>query len=378
VDAVLDTVAEVASGGRAGLALKLAERAIDGVERAMEEIDDSDGHCGALLSRAREVHLAAARVARPEPVQLARDLFAREMEGGYATFDGAATVYADVLGEEGLAEYRRLATEAWEKLPPLSREARTHHEFPYDYYQLRNILDAFAEYDGDVDARIALRAKDLSSAWNYLELAEFCLSQGREKEALRRAEEGLWVFEDDRPDERLVFFTAELLSKAGRKGEAEALLWRAFEKAPSLELYAWLHKLGGESARERAMKFLNARLAGEKRSGRNHSADLVIHILMDEKMFDAAWATVRKHGVSGDLKDALARASETTHPREALAAYAERVDQLANAGGDRAYAEAAKLIARMAVLRNAGEQATYVAALKARFGRRRNFMKVLG
>jgi len=32
----------------------------------------------------------------------------------------------------------------------------------------------------------------------------------------------------------------------------------------------------------------------------------------------------------------------------------------------------------VAVLRNAGEQATYVAALKARFGRRRNFMKVLG
>jgi hypothetical protein len=186
------------------------------------------------------------------------------------------------------------------------------------------------------------------------------------------------VFEDDRPDQRLVLFTAELLSKAGRKGEAEALLWRAFEKAPSLELYAWLHKLGGESSREPAMKLLNARLAGEKRSGRNHSADLVIHILMDEKMFDVAWATVRKHGVSVDLKDALARASETTHPREALTAYAERVDQLASAGGDRAYAEAAKLIARMAVLRNAGEQATYVAALKARFGRRRNFMKVLG
>jgi len=378
VDAVLDTIADLASRARAGLALKLAERAIDGVERAMEEIDDSDGHCGALLSRAREVHLAAARVARPEPVQLARNLFAREMEGGYATFDGAAAVYADVLGEEGLGEYRRLATEAWEKLPPLSREARTHHEFPYDYYQLKDILDAFAEYDGDVDARIALRAKDLSSAWSYLELAEFCLSQGREEEALRRAEEGLWVFEDDRPDQRLVFFTAELLSKAGRKGEAEAHLWRAFEKAPSLELYARLHKLGGESARERAMKFLNARLAGEKRSGRKHSADLVIHILMDEKMFDAAWATVRKHGVSMGLKDALARASETTHPREALAAYAERVDQLANAGGDPAYADAAKLIARMAALRNAGEQAAYVAALKARFGRRRNFMKVLG
>ena len=32
----------------------------------------------------------------------------------------------------------------------------------------------------------------------------------------------------------------------------------------------------------------------------------------------------------------------------------------------------------MAALRGADEQAAYVAALKARFGRKRNFMKLLG
>ena len=52
------------------------------------------------------------------------------------------------------------------------------------------ILDFFAERDGDVEARIALRMRDLSSPWDYLQLAEFCLSQGRQDEALRRAEEG--------------------------------------------------------------------------------------------------------------------------------------------------------------------------------------------
>ena len=50
----------------------------------------------------------------------------------------------------------------------------------------------------------------------------------------------------------------------------------------------------------------------------------------------------------------------------------------ANTGGDPAYAEAAKLIARMAALRSAPEQAAYVAALKLRFDRKRNFMKLLG
>ena len=95
----------------------------------------------------------------------------------------------------------------------------------------------FLERDGDVVARIALRAKDLSSPWSYLQLAEFCAEQGREDEALRWAEEGIWIFEDGRPDERLVLFAAGLLSKAGRKADAEAHVRRVFEKAPSLHLY---------------------------------------------------------------------------------------------------------------------------------------------
>jgi tetratricopeptide (TPR) repeat protein len=378
VDAALDTLADLASSDRAGLVLELVERAIDRITRAIEEIDDSDGHCGALLDRAREIHLAAAGVARPEPVQLARRLFARETEEDYDTFAGAAALYADVLGEEGLAEYRRLAAEAWEKLPPRSGEIRARHEGSDGYRRLKAILDIFAERDGDVDARVALRAKDLTSSWSYLELAQFCLSQGRAEEALRRAEEGLWLFEDGRPDERLVFFVVDLLSKAGREADAAAHLARAFEKAPGLETYMKLRQLGGAAARERAVELLEARLAGETRSRWHNPADLLIRVLAHEKMFDGAWAVVRQHGASIDVKESLARTCEATHPRQALETYAERVDQLADGGGNPAYAEAADLVARMAALRSAADQVDYVTALKARFGRRRNFMKLLG
>ena len=45
--------------------------------------------------------------------------------------------------------------------------------------------------------------------------------------------------------------------------------------------------------------------------------------------------------------------------------------------GERAYAEAAKLVARMARLREPAVQAAYLAELKARHGRKRNFMKLL-
>jgi uncharacterized Zn finger protein len=379
VDASLEAIDDLVSGPRAGLALELAEYAIDRIERAIDGIDDSEGLCSELLHRARDIHLAATESVRPDPVQLARDLFAREVDGDYGTFGDAAQLYAGVLGEPGLAEYNRLAVKAWEKLPKRGGSGQGHDdEFSAGYERLKAILDFFAERAGDVDTRIALRAHDLSSAWRYLQLAQFCQSQGRVDEALRRAEEGLWVFEDGQPDERLVSFTVELLSKTGRKADAEALLWRAFEKAPSLELYKQLRKLGGKTALERIIGILETRSAGKKRAGWYTTADLLVSILIEENMFNAAWAIARKGEVSFRARIALADASKTKHPREALEVYAERVNQFVNTGGNHAYGEAAKLIARMAALQSAAEQAAYVATLKARHGQKRNFMKLLG
>jgi len=375
VDSVLDAVASIVSSGRASLALKLVERAIDRIEKATGSIDDSDGHCGALLDRARDIYLDAAHTARPEPLQFARDLFAREMADEYGTFTGAVELCAEVLGENGLAEYRRLASAAWEKLPP--RHGRGQQESEIEYDRLAGILDFFAERDGDVDARIALRAKKLSSPWRYLQLAEFCVAMGRPDEALRQAEEGLWMFVDDRPDQRLVFFVVNLLAKSGRKHDAEAHLWRAFEKAPNLDLYKRLRKICGAAARDRALRFLEAGLERERPSTWHHPANLLIGVLIEEKLFDAAWATVRKHGASMELKENLARASESTHSQDALETYAARVEHLVSLGGNSSYEESAKLITRMGRLRGAAEQAAYVAGLKSRFNRKRNFIKLL-
>ncbi|RUY49614.1 acyltransferase [Mesorhizobium sp. M7A.F.Ca.CA.001.09.2.1] len=376
VKEALDAIAALPSK-HADIMLKLAIQVIDQVEAALENIDDSDGHCAPLLDRACEIHLQAAQVAPCVSVSLARDLFEREINGDYDTFSGAAGRYSDVLGEDGLAEYRRLATEAWEELPATAGKSRTGHILNGDHYRLREILDFFAERDGDVEARIALRAKHLSSLEAYLQIAKLCLSYGRADEALRWAEDGLWLFEDDRPDERLVFFAVELLTTAGRDADAEAHLWRAFEKAPSLELYRRLCKTGGVAARDRAVSRLQSRLAGEKSSKWHYPAELLIGILIEEKRFDLAWANTREHGASDGLKERLARASEATHPREALTIYAERVNRLAEFGGNDAYAEAAALIGHMAGLRGASEHAAYLADVKTRFGRKRNFMKLL-
>ena len=315
VDDALDAL-DALDSRRDRLVLALAERAIDRIEDAIESIDDSNGECGELLERARDIHIHAARGARPDPIALARDLFERETGDGYGTFDGAAWLYADILGEEGLAEYRRLATEAWEKLPPLNGRGRQRAEGDYD--GLSGILDRFAERDGDVEARIALRAKDLSSSWKYFKLAEFCLKHKNADEALRWAEEGLWAFEDDPSDARLAMFAADLLLKADRRSEAESSLKRAFERGPDFDVYLRWREAGGEAVCDQALALVEGQTAAKAGPFFGHLADLGVKILMHEKRFDMAWAITRKHRVSRTMKEDLARESEADHPREAL------------------------------------------------------------
>ena len=374
---VLIALEGLLGAARHGLALELVLRAIEGIEDALPEIDDSEGECSGLLERAQEIHLAAVEGRRPDPVALAGDLFARETQSDFDTFSGAAPTYAHVLGEAGMAEYRRLVQKAWDSLPPRSARAEPDAEIQVDHRQLAGMLDGFLEADGDVEARIALRAKILATPSDYIQLAEFCLSQGREGEALRWTEEGLWLFEDDRAIERLESFAVGLFSNVGRQGDAQALLKSMFNRAPSFEAYLKISQHGGDSLRRWALDDMRARLGKPSKMQWQSPADLLARVLVHDAVFEEAWAIVRQYGASASVKQALAQASEAAWPREAVEVYAEQVELLINlSSGD--YSQAARLVARMAGLRGAAEQTAYVAALKSRHHRKRNLMKLLG
>src|SRR5262249_51081056 len=144
---------------------------------------------------------------------------------------------------------------------------------------------------------------------------------------------------------------------------------------PSFELYKQLRAIAGEAATERAVASLQARVANNERGAFAHRADLLVSILMHEKRFDAAWAVVHKSAVSPHVKQTVVEATDTKYPREALAFYTAQVESLAGAG---IYTDAVKLIKRMARLCDTTEHAAFVADLKVRHARKRNFMKLLG
>jgi hypothetical protein len=128
IEHLLDQVASLVAGGRVTLALRLLDYFFTRMDDALNSLDDSDGQGGGVYAKGCEIHLAACRAAKPDPVALARDLFARETDSTWDFFHGASEAYGDILGDVGLAEYRRLANEAWQKIKPLQAGGRQAHD----------------------------------------------------------------------------------------------------------------------------------------------------------------------------------------------------------------------------------------------------------
>ena len=389
---VLEQLEGLIGAGRAELVLEVVEDLVRRLPGALENVDDSDGGGSEIAGRAAELHLAACEAARPDPVALARELFRLETTEDLGGFSGAVDTYAHLLGPVGLDEYSRLAQEAWNRLPkarPRRDGLVRGTEDDLARYRLFPILDRLAGREGDLDRRIALREAQLAHARDYLRLAEFCLEHGREAEAIRRAEEGAWLF-DDASGEPLLLFLAERHRASGRAAEAEAVVWPGFERSPSMRLYEAMvrGKKAGAAARaalaDRAVGLLDAQLGepkGRTRPFPGHLAGLLVEILLRERRLAAAWAAARRHGCPEDTWLALAEASEGDMPDEALAVYERLVEQQVGLTNKHGYAVACRLVARMGPLRaRRGEGAAhraYVEALLARHRAKRSFVAML-
>jgi uncharacterized Zn finger protein len=264
IEPIRELLADMPS--QAAAVVDLTEHALVRVEDAMEQADDSNGEIGRLLTELQELHLAACRVAKPEPGELASRLFEWEMNDHWDVFYHAAETYADLLGSAGVAAYRRLADAEWKKLPALKPGDREGYDGPR--FRLTSIMEALARTRGDVDALADIKAKDLSSAYHYLGIAELYREAKRPNEALDWAERGLKAFPET-GDMRLLEFIADEYHRRKRPDEALALIWRPFEtNHPALADYQRLKKHADRAKvwphwRERALAVLRQLIARE-------------------------------------------------------------------------------------------------------------------
>jgi len=373
--------------------IPLAEYALHRVERAIGHMDDSDGHMRPILNDLQTLHHAACVTAKPNPVKLARRIFEWETTGEWEVFLGAAKTYADVFGNAGLGEYRRLAEAAWAEIPYLG-PGDDRRSYESNRFRITHTMEALAVQSGDLDALIEVKRHDLSSAYRFLEIATICQQAGRVEQALDWAEQGLAAF-PDRTDPRLFRFLADAYRRNGREDDALRIVWRNFVDRPEdLESYQRLktqaERMGvWPTWRERALNQLCAgrrggkdpRHCGEWTAGAVSWRSSLVAVFLWENDPDAAWQEACSAGCSITQWRALARCREADHPDDAVRIYQDYVAYLVNQTNNAACAEAAEIVATVRnLLRTAADEgrfSDYLAELRQRFSAKRNFMRLL-
>ena len=389
----IDLVEGLLRDGQPAVVIELCEHALRRVEQGIESVDDSDGEMGGLLERLQELHLAASRAARPNPEDLAARLFAWELGDEWDVFHGAPETYADVLGAAGLAAYRRLAEGEWAKVPALAPGSDGGRSYSSRRYRITSIMAELARATGDVDELIAVRSRDLSVAYHFLEIAQVCLDAGREDEALEWAERGVRAF-PTATDSRLREFLAEQYHRRSRHDEAMALIWAEFVEHPSLERYQLLKAHADRieawpAWRPRALDVTRHSIVGEQKASRparnrwERTADgsALVRIYLWEGALDTAWREAEALGCSDALWYELAVKREAGHPADTLPIYQREVNALLETKRNGGYEAAVKLLVRIRALMirldRLQDFPTYLTSVRVTHGRKRNFTKLL-
>lgn len=383
-DGIADLLRDLLEGGRAADAVVLADYAMRRGISAYERTDDSGGGFGETLRRIAALHLEACRVATPELDALAGDFLELQVldQWGFFEFEN----YAPLLGEKGLARYRALAEALWAKVP--ERKPGDKREPGDGRFAITEIMTKLARHGGDADALVAVKSRDLSRAHAFLEIAEILSRAGRHGEALAWAERGRSEFPND-INSPLVDFLVGAYQRADRHQDAIRTAWEDFVRHPGLAGYERLEKSARRGKarpawRDKALEHVRIELKRTDRgrgtwhwAGRGHT--LLVEIFLHEGDSDAALAEANSGGCTASVWMQLARAREKDHPQDAAAIYRQAIERIVDLKNNRAYDEATELARKIkALMERAGgekEFAEWLAALRVRHKAKRNLMQ---
>jgi len=392
IQMVIDQVEDMLTQGLASDVIELTEHAFKLLENAQGQVDDSDGGMRPIWERLAALHLAACRKVGPERKALARRLFEFEFKSDWDAFHAAAATYQEILGKEGLAEYQRLAEKEWKRFPALG-PGDEREEIGTGRFQITSIMETLAELTGGLEELVSVKSRDLTFAYNFLQIAQLYQTAGQPDKALEWAERGLKAF-PERTDGRLRVFLANEYHRRKRPDEAMALIWSEFVERQELTEYQLL-KEHADRVREwpawraKALAHLRKTLKpirpepGFKRLHRDwyDGCSRLVEILLWEDKAEEAWQEAKSGDCGDTLWLELAHRREPEHPEDSIEVYKRLVESALTPTQPALYPEAVKLLKRIAQLQarigQKEEFEGFLATVRMEHKAKRNLLKLL-
>ncbi len=375
VQEALDGVRALIESGHASAMIDLCESGLRWVAAAIEKVDDSDGYMSELIGQLQELHLSACLAAPPDPVKLGEKLFLLQWQAGYSEWHNSAETYASVLGARGLAAFRKKAEVEWAKVP-VQIETQSGRALPH-LYTLTSMMESLARQSGDLEELVAVLARDLRSANQYLRIARLYREAAKHDQALEWAERGVAACPGFQAA-ALRVFVAEEYQRRGRHADALRMIWVEFRNSPGLPSYRELERFAvaaeeWDEWRAQAWALirrvfaealeksqLQAARGGPLWMQQKPDCSLPVELLLHEGKPEEAWQEARSGGCRSDLWQRLATLREKDSPEDAAAVYFQLGDQAIAGARSGKYKPGVQLLEKAAALwHRAGKSAEF-------------------
>lgn len=308
---VIDSIKRLLDDGHARAVVELTEYAFQRLEKAIGAVDDSDGHFSLILPELAELHHSACVQAPEDPLILAKRLFEWELNSEWDFFSHAAAIYSDVLGPDGVREYRRLAETHWSKVPTLKPGDNDSQRYGRRF-RITSIMETLADESGDVEELVAVKQRDLSHPYSFLQIAEIYQKARNYDKALDWAEKGAHSFQSIDP--RLSDFLATEYHRRGRHAEAMNLIWEQFVDRPGLQTFQKLraNALEVKATRHKLKLVIPHQPAGKRNLSRVSPAGAQDNLKYVADEENAEWLYWRENALR-HIRERLGIANKTNH-----------------------------------------------------------------
>lgn len=238
LDAPIDHLAQLLDTGRAQVALGGCLYLLKRLLAIYERSDDSGGAIGERVHYLGRLAEKALRAVKPGKA-VALKIVDLALADRWSVFGDAD--HTQWFDPPGLAAFEAEIGKRFRALKPLP-PGKSRFTSGDNRFELQSWMERIARQRGDVDGLVALMlGGDDVSAHDHLRAAEALEQAGRLRDATALLERAVRKFDD----ERLLLKLEQNYRRDGCDEDANALLWRRFERRPRRETFAQLLAAAG-------------------------------------------------------------------------------------------------------------------------------------